>query len=154
MAKLLTGKLYDPATAVTKATTAALAMTALDTTNLRLAFVVPSGGIVGVRIAGGAIHGATTFPQILIGVLEGSTVRGRMAPVSGMGGTAVATTMVVPEVFFLVSGLTVGANLTWDAAYGVETLVAATGWKYGGANDATANNAFGGIAYEIWDVTS
>jgi len=154
MAKLLTGKLYDPATAVTKATTAALALTALDTTNLRLAFVVPSGGIVGVRIAGGAIHGATTFPQILVGVLEGSTVRGRMAPTTALGGTAVATTFAVPEAFFLVSGLTVGASLTWDAAYGVETVVAATGWKYGGPSDTTVNNAFGGIAFEVWDVSS
>jgi len=35
---LLAGVAYDPAAAVTKATSAALAMTAFDTTNLRVTF--------------------------------------------------------------------------------------------------------------------
>jgi hypothetical protein len=148
---LLAGTLYDPAVAVTKATTAALAMTALDTTNLRLSFIVPSNGKVLVRIAGGALHGAATFPVILLGVLEGATVKGRMAPRVSLSGTAVATTHAVPEALFVVAGLTAFASLTWDAAYGVETLVAATGWKYGGPNNTTANDAFGGLSFEIWD---
>lgn len=50
------------------------------------------------------------------------------------------------------AGLTAGASLTWDAAYAVETVVAATGWKYGGPNDTTVNNAFGGLQFEIWEV--
>ena len=40
--------------------------------------------------------------------------------------------------------------LTWDAAYGVETAVAATGLKYGGPNNATANDAFGALIFEVW----
>lgn len=148
---LLAGKLYDPAAAVTLATTGNLAMTAMDTTNLRLSFTVPSRGIVMVRICC-TVHGATTFPAILLGVMEGSTVRGRVAPIGGLKSTAVATAMVTQEATFLVTGLTVGASLTWDAAYGVETGVNSTGIKYGGPNDTTANNAFGGIAYEIWTV--
>ena len=84
---------YDPATAVTKATSATLAMTALDTTNLRLTFTVPSSGRVWVQMVG-TIHGATTFPQILFGVLQGATVRARVAPQCVMGGTALATTFV------------------------------------------------------------
>jgi hypothetical protein len=147
---LLAGKLYDPSTAVSKATTAALAMTAIDTTNLRLTFTVPASGIVRVRL-GAVVHGATTFPSILLGVLEGSTVRGRLAPVQSLGNTAVATALVQVEADFLVTGLTPGASLSWDAAYGVETLVAATGLKYGGPNNATANDAFGGFFFEIWD---
>lgn len=147
---LLAGKLYDPGTSVNKVTTAALAMTALDTTNLRLAFVVPPSGMVYVRMEG-SLHGATTFPQIMLGVLEGSTVKGRVRPKSIMGGTALATTLVDVEALFAVTGLTPGAALTWDAAYGVETLVAATGLKYGGPNNTTANDAFGGFAFEIWD---
>lgn len=147
---LLAGKLYDPSTAVSKATTAALALTAIDTTNLRLSFVVPANGNVWVRLQG-TLHGATTFPQILLGVLQGSTVMGRVAPAGLPNGNLAATTFLTVEAGFPVTGLTSGANLTWDAAYGVETLVASTGLKYGGPNDATANNAWGGFIFEIWD---
>ena len=139
---------YDPAVAVTKATSALLAMTALDTTNLRLTFTVPSTGRVTVRLQG-TLHGAATFPQIHLGVLEGSTVRGRVAPAGMVNGNLAATTFLTVETLFTVSGLTPAASLTWDAAYGVETIVAATGLKYGGPNDATANNAFGAFIYEI-----
>lgn len=51
---------------------------------------------------------------------------------------------------FLVVGLTPNASLTWDAAYGVETAVTSTGLKYGGPNNATANNAFGAFQFEVW----
>lgn len=146
---LLAGKAHDPATAVSRATTAALAMTAIDTTNLRLSFTAPANGAVMVRLQG-TLHGATTFPQIMLGVLEGTTVRGRVSPAGFMNGTALATTFLTVEGLFLVTGLTAGATLTWDAAYGVETAVASTGLKYGGPNDATANNNFGAFLYEIW----
>ena len=146
---LLAGTLYDPTTSVNKVTTAALAMTALDTTNLRLTFTAPANGAVLVRLVG-TLHGATTFPQILLGVLDGSTVKGRVAPQAVLGGTALATTMVNVEALFVVTGLTPSTSYTWDAAYGVETLVASTGLKYGGPQDSTANNAFGGFVYEIW----
>lgn len=148
---LLAGKLYDPASAVNKVTTSLLAMTALDTTNLRLNFTVPASGIVLVRLAG-VIHGATTFPTILLGVLEGSTVKMRVAPKQSLGNTAVATAMLNVESVGLVTGLTPAGNLNWDAAYGVETIIAATGLKYGGPNNTTANDAFGGFAFEIWSV--
>jgi hypothetical protein len=141
--------LYDPAVAVTRATTALLAMTALDTTNARINFTVPASGRVLVRISC-TVHGATTFPTILLGVLEGSTVRGRVSPIGGLKNTAVATAMVTQEATFVVSGLTPSASLTWDAAYSVETIVAATGIKYGGPNDTTGNNAFGALQFEIW----
>lgn len=152
MAKLLAGKLYDPAVAVTKGSAAA-ALTAFDTTNLRLTFTVPASGQVMVRI-GATLHGAATMSQILLGVLEGTTVRGRYAPLGALTGTALATTFVPLEAAFVVSGLTPGASLTWDAAFGIETFVASSLIKYGGPNDTTVNNAFGGIAFEIWDVTS
>ena len=149
--KLLKGVAYDPATAVTKNTTAALAMTAIDTTNLRLSgWTVPASGIVAVRLAG-MLHGATTFPQVLLGVLEGSTVRFRHSPIGAVRGTALATTHLPIESFGIVSGLTGGATPNWDAAYGVETLVASTGLKYGGPNNTTANDAFGAFIFEIWD---
>ena len=145
----LGGLCYDPATAVTKSTAALLAMTALDTANLRIAFTVPASGRVLVRLCG-TLHGATTFPQILLGVLEGATVKGRSSPMLG-GGNLAATTLMKAESVFVVSGLTPSANLTWDAAYGVETIVASTGIKYGGPNNATANDAFGGFSFEIWE---
>lgn len=146
---ILAGKLYDPAVAVTKATTAALALTAFDTTNLRLTFTVPASGRVLVRMVG-TIHGATTTPAILFGVLEGVTVRGRIAPAVVWSGAQAATSLVNVEALFPVTGLTPAASLTWDAAYGVETGVASSGIKYGGLNDALTNNAFGGFAFEIW----
>ena len=141
--------LYDPSTAATRATTAALAMTAVDTTNLRISFTAPASGRVLVRLAC-VIHGATTFPQILLGILSGSTVVARKAPVGGLPGTAVATTMLAVEAVMVVN-VTPGASLTWDAAYGVETLVASTAIKYGGPNNTTANDAFGGFGFEVWE---
>jgi hypothetical protein len=147
--KLIASTLYDPSSAVTHNTTAALAMTALDTTNLRHTFTVPASGKVLVRLRG-VVHGATTFPQILLGVMNGSTVVGRDHATGGIKTTAVATAQLAQEATFIVDGLTPAASLTWDAAYGVETVVASTGLKYGGPNDATTNNAFGGFLYEIW----
>lgn len=153
---LIAGTYYDPAVAVSEATTALLAMTALDTTNLRLTFVAPPSGRVFVRIRGGCIHGATTFPQILVGCLEVSpssgTVRGRQPPQGGgFNGTAVASTQLPVAVEYIITGLTAGGSYTWDAAYGVEVTVASTGWKYGGPNNTTTNDAFGGISFEVWD---
>lgn len=149
---MLAGVCYDPSTAVSASCAAALAMTALDTTNLRLTFTAPASGKVKV-VMGGVIHGATTMPQILLGVLSGSTVMRRKAPDGGLLGTALATTFVPVEACFVIDGLTPGNSYTWDAAYGVETAVASTGLKYGGPNNTTANDAFGGFSFEIWQVT-
>ncbi len=140
---------YDPAAAVTKSTAALLAMTAMDAVNLREVFTVPTAGKVLCRLKG-VIHGAATMPQILLGVMEGATVIHRQAPQMMLAGTALATTFVPIEVVFVVEGLTAGASKTWDAAYAVETLVAATGIKYGGPNDAVTNNAFGAFCFEVW----
>ena len=141
--------LYDPAVAVTKATSALLAMTAIDTTNARITFTVPASGRVLVRIVCG-VHGATTMPSILLGVMNGASVVARVAPIGGLKNTAVATAVVTQEATFVVSGLTPSASLAWDAAYGVEVIVAATGIKYGGPNNTTTNDAFGAFQYEIW----
>lgn len=146
---LLGVKLYDPAVAVSKATTSLLAMTALDTTNLRIAFTVPDSGAVFVRL-NGTLHGATTFPQVVLGILQSATVKFRAAPIGGLRATALATTQLAIESSGLVTGLTPGAALTWDAAYGVEVVVASTGLKYGGPNDTTGNDAFGGFLFEVW----
>jgi hypothetical protein len=148
--RLLAGVSYDPAAAVTKATTALLAMTAFDTTNLRLASItVPSHGMLRWRIIC-TVHGAATLPSILLGVMEGATVRGRISPMVG-GGNLVATGRYQHEATGLITGLTGGASITLDAAYGVEVLVASTGIKYGGPNNATTNDAFGAIVFEVFD---
>jgi hypothetical protein len=146
---LLGAVLYDPAGAVTKNTTAGQVMTAFDTTNLRLAITVPAHGFVRIKIMC-AIHGATTYPAILLGVMDGATIRGRVAPQQSLGGTATATAFVCCYADFVIGGLTPGA-MNLDAAYGVETGVASSGIKYGGANDTTVNNAFGGFSFEVWD---
>lgn len=153
---LLGAKTYDPATAVTKSAAAALAMTALDTTNLRLTFTVPSNGSVLVRMHGN-VTGATTFPQILLGVLEGATVRGRVAPTgapqTAYSATAAATTFMPVDALYVVTGLTAAASLTWDAAYAVQFAVTGAGLKYGGTNVATAGTAWGAFTYEIYSTT-
>lgn len=147
---MLAGVAYDPSTAVNKATTALLAMTALDTVNLRLSFNAPSTGRVLVRLSG-TLHGASTYPQVLLGVLSGSTVMARMSPAGMLNGTAGTGNYLTIEALIPVTGLTPGAAQTWDAAYGVEALVASTGLKYGGPNNSTtANDAFGAFIFEVW----
>lgn len=146
---LLKAALYDPAAAVSKATSSLLAMTAFDTTNLRLAITVPAHGMVRFRLRC-VITGATTCPTILLGVLNGATVVGRCTP-AYENATANATTQgFLCDVEFTATGLTPGA-MNVDAAYGVEVVVAATNIKYGGPNDTTGNNAWGGFVFEAWD---
>lgn len=147
---LLASANYDPAVAATKATSSLLAMTAIDTTNLRLSFTVPTNGAVLVRLRG-TVTGATTFPQILLGILEGATVRLRQVPLGGLCATALATTALTLEVLAVVTGLTPGAALTWDAAYGVEVQIAASVIEYGGPNTNAGANAWGGFVFEIYD---
>lgn len=146
---ILASAAYDPAAAVTKATTALLAMTAVDTVNLRLAFTVPANGSVLVKMSCG-VHGAATYPRILLGILEGANVKARVTPMGSIA-AAIATDQLAADAVFVVSGLAPGANLTWDAAYGVEILLAATGIKYGGPNNATTNDAFGAFTFEVWE---
>jgi hypothetical protein len=148
---LLGSVMYDPGTAVSKACSSLIAMTAFDTTNLRITFTAPASGKVLVRMRV-PTHGATTFSQMLLGVLEGSTVKGRVQPIGGLKTTAVATAQLALEGQFIVSGLTPGASLSWDAAYAVQTAVALTNFKYGGPNDTTTDNAWGAFCYEIWKV--
>lgn len=146
---------YDPATAVSKSTAATIAMTALDTVNLRLTFTVPASGRVWVQLIG-TIHGGTAspwFPQVLLGALEGATLRGRVAPAGlPQGSLQAATTMLTVEAFYPVTGLTASSSLTWDAAYGVETLATASALKYGGPNNTTANDAFGAFVFAVHDL--
>lgn len=147
---LLAAANYDPAVAVSKATTSLIAMTAFDTTNLRLAFTIPSHGMVTVKMTC-VHHGSTTTAQVLLGCLEGATVRGRAPVTSNLLGTAVATTRTKLEASFTLTGLTPGA-VNWDAAYGVEIVASANGAiKYGGPNNTTTDDAFGGFNFEIWD---
>jgi hypothetical protein len=145
---LLAGINYDPAVAVTKGAAASV-LAAFDTVNARVTFNAPTSGKVFVRL-GCAIHGAATLSQFLLGVLDGATVRGRSAPMIG-GGNIAATSIIKAEVGFVVTGLTAGQAYTWDAAWACETFVAGSLLKYGGPNDTTVNNAFGGLAFEVWD---
>ncbi len=148
--KLLAGKNYDfLTTRVVKATSSLLAMTAFDTSNLRLTFTAPSNGVVLVRMQT-TLGGAATGAQVLLGVLDGATVKARQTPItfhipsSGSGTSAASAN-------FLVGGLTGGQSYTWDAAYGVEFAVAGTQFAYGGLDDTTGGNQFGGFRYEIYD---
>jgi hypothetical protein len=133
---------------VSKATTAGSVLAAFDTTNLRLTGTVPPSGKIYWKIKS-ALHGAATYPQCLLGVLSGASVVAR-APVMMAGGNLAATTICAIWAEGIITG-TPGAAFTYDAAWACETGVASTGIKYGGPNDTTVNNAFGGISFELWD---
>lgn len=146
---LLGAKNYDPGTAVSKSTATATAMTAIDTTNLRLAVTIPASGIIRVRM-GCPMKGATGLPSILFGVLNGSTVVGRVCPI----GTTQTTGGVSPQIAyiadFMVTGLTPGA-MNLDAAYAVQLAIASTSLQYGGPDNTSGPNAWGGFIFEIYD---
>lgn len=146
---LLAGTNYDPAGAVSKATSSLLAMTAFDTTNLRLTFTAPASGIVRVRMKGTMV-GATTLPTILLGVLEAAAVVGRQQATQFIGTANVATQDATIEADFLITGIAAGSH-TYDAAYAVQVVVASTNIKYGGPNTNGGANAWGGFAFEIYD---
>jgi hypothetical protein len=97
------------------------------------------------------LHGAVTFSQFLLGVLEGATLRGRVVPLMTINGTALATTMCRLKADYIVTGLTPGASVNWDAAWGCETFVASSLLKYGGPNNTTVNDAFGAMVFQLWD---
>ena len=146
---LLGAILYDPTTAVNKATSSLLAMTAIDTTNLRLTVTVPAHGYLFVRMAG-AVNGGTTWPDLLFGVLQGSTVRGRAQAIPHIDrGTAVAAADGVFVAEFACS-LAAGSTVL-DAAYAVQNISASSNLHYGGPDNNSGNNAWGGFVFEIWD---
>lgn len=148
---LLAGTLYDPGTAVTnKALTANIAMAPIDTSNLRHTFVGPPNGYVGVKIRV-PVHGSSTLPHILLGILEGSTVKLRMVPQGHFKSGTSASQRVSFEIKAVVP-VTPGTSYTWDAAYGVENSTPSSNIKYGGPNNTTTNDAYGGVAFEIWEV--
>ncbi len=148
---LLAAKLYDPSSAASQVTTSLLAMTALDTTNLRLGFTVPASGFV--RVKQSIVHtGSTTSPQVLLGILEGATVRARVACNANLLQTAIATSQIRLEADYVVAGMTPGASVNWDFAVGVEIVASASGaLKWGGPNNTTTNDAWGAVVFEIWD---
>lgn len=144
---------YDPGTAVAKAVTGNVAMTALDTTNLRISFTVPASGQVAVRLRS-MCSGGTGTPVVNLGILESATVKFRQVAWlhNNQFGSQASTTFFVIEAMGVVSGLTPSASLTWDAAYGTEAGNTSMNLRYGGPNDTTADNAYGGFTYEIWAV--
>lgn len=146
---LLGAVLYDPAAAVSKATSALLAMTALDTTNLRLTVTVPAHGMVRFRMRC-VITGATTAPTIFLGVMNGATVVGRVAPAYENATANAATQNFLCDAEFTATGLTPG-SINFDAAYAVQVVVAATNIKYGGPNTNAGANAWGAFTFEAWD---
>lgn len=146
---LLAARFYEPASVVNKSTASLLAMTAFDTTNLRLTVTVPSHGNLYIRIKCSE-EGAATFPQVLLGVMQGAVTLARMQPDGGVEGTFNTTTRMMLDAEFVLPGLTPGP-ITLDAAYSVEVQVGGTAIKYGGPNDTVLDNAYGGITFEVWD---
>ncbi len=152
---LLAGRNYDPPTLTSHPTSSVIPMTAFDTTNLRLTFTAPANGRVVVRIRC-TTCGASPAPTILLGVLQGNAVVARVSPIGALQtrvhyGFSLYIPSITQEALFSVGGLTPGQQYTWDAAYGVEVGVSDSRISYGGPNDGTLDNAYGGLQYEIHD---
>lgn len=141
---------YDPGTAVSKSVAAAVALTAFDTTNARITFTAPQSGAVRVRVKAVAISGGSSFPTIMLGVLESSTIVFRASPIGGQLGVFASTLYAPQEVSGVITGLTPGSSHTYDAAYASESAVGTTAIKYGGPDNATANDAWGALQFEVW----
>jgi hypothetical protein len=148
---LLARRLYNPAAVVSKATDTVLDMVELDTANLRNNFVMPANGLVMVKLKG-VVTGATTFPGIKLGIRDTGVNLLRMTPM-GASMQAQATTLMAQECSAVISGIA-GTTYNWDATYGVENVVASTNLKYGGPNDASGADAYGGFLFEIWEATN
>lgn len=160
---LLAAKMYDPSTAASIATSSLTAMTALDTTNLRLTFTTAASGPgstkVLVRARGGSIQGATGTPGLLFGVLgnlaggSGTNVLGRVPNMLGgqlINGTATTTMQRPVNASFVITGLTASTSYTFDLAMSVDFIVASSVLRYGGPDNTTADDAWGGLAFEVW----
>lgn len=154
---LLAAASYDPGTVTTTTLTALSAQSAIDTTNLRCTFTAPAAPLDGAgktvvmaRIRG-VVSSSTNAAasSILLGVLEGSTVKGRAAPITGRIGASAGSLLPV-EATFPIGGLTPGSSHTWDASVGVEFAVTNSMLKYGGPNDTTLNNAYGSVSFDVW----
>lgn len=149
---LLAGTMYDPASAVQKSAGSLLAMTALDTTNLRKTVTAPASGKIYWRIRCAWTRGGANWGQILLGILEGASVVARVAPKRGIGTPNGASAVMVSDADGVITGLTPGSSHTYDAAYAVQVISSSANLSlsYGGPNDTTTNNAWGGIAFELW----
>lgn len=145
--QLITAILYDPSTLVTVSTATLTAMTAFDTTNLRLTFTVPTHGLVRAVIRVPSV-GASALAYTLLGVLEGATIIGRGLPATRLANNAAIPSHNVLDI--IIPNLTPGPAV-WDAAYAVEDEVASTAFKYGGPDTAIINDAYGAFSFEVWD---
>ncbi len=145
---LLAATFYNPSTAATAATTSLTAMTAFDTTNLRLTFTAPASGRVFWRLRVQS-HGVTAPAAVLLGILESSTVVARVAPVYSDVRTPGALAVNPMEGSGVISGVSAGSH-TYDAAYAIQVVSSAGALKWGGPNDTTTDNAFGGAAFDLW----
>lgn len=149
-ARLLGGVVYDPATVATASLASLLAMTALDTTNLRVTFTAPPSGKVEVKMAVALKGGAVGDGLFFLGVLDGATVKLRVTTLP-----LPAMTTRLPfgmQARGLVLGLTPGTSYTWDMAYGVERVNSAGLLGWGGPNNTTTEDAYGAAIFEVWEV--
>lgn len=146
---LLAAKLYDPASAASKNTTQTAAMTAFDTTNLRLTFTPPAHGLVRFRMQAVGT-GSTQAPVILMGVLNTTNVVGRAAPAYFPNSAASTTQLFTLVSDFIATGVT-AVSSNFDAAWAVQQAVAGTNIRYGGPNNTTAATAWGAFCFEAWD---
>jgi hypothetical protein len=147
---LLAAKNYDPATAVTVSLSTLTAMTALDTTNLRLNFTAPVSGNVLVRMKCGLYVTSYPVPALLFGVMEGATIKARGIPMGLFTNYSSGASYWGLEWTVAITGLTAGAPLTWDAAMAVKYSGSSATLRYGGPSDTNIASAFGAFQFEVW----
>lgn len=145
---LLAVAVYDPSSAATKFCTSLLAMTAFDTTNLRLTVIAPSSGDIFWRLRT-QFHGSSTMGVQALGILESSTVVARQISLSATPSGVISTSCLAHDASGVLSGVSGGSH-TYDAALAVQVVASAGGFKHGGPNNTTTNDAFGATVFELW----
>jgi hypothetical protein len=101
---------------------------------------------------GVTLGGASVQPNVLLGVLSGATVVGRVrAYQTELRSTQVSQDTQRLSADFIVSGLTPG-SITLDAAYGIESTNGGAGsLRWGGPNNTTDADAYGAFEFVISD---
>lgn len=158
-AKLLGSIAYDPAGAVQRGG-APVAMTVFDALNASIDINAPASGKIRT-----CLSAWVSFTNLLgyfnghLGVMDiggaQNVLRQRLAV--GSRRHADSSSQSTPfgerlEAGGIISGLTPGSYYGLAMAFGVENSGFSNGFSYGGPNDATANNAYGALIFEVWEV--
>jgi hypothetical protein len=150
--RFLGGTVYDPSTAGALTLTADTAMADCDATNLALTITAPASQNIWWRARVVYTGASSTVGSCLLGIREGSSLVGgtRQGPRRSIAESMLASSATVLEASGFITGISAGSH-TYKLAAGTQLAASAGGaLKWGGPNNTTANDAWGGALFEIW----